>query len=105
MPLARATETPTVTALSSFGLSFLFFMAGYEIEFAQIRGRPLKLAGIGWLVSLAIAILIAGGLVLTLRGQVADQPRLQILQNVGLPAIDEGVIADESHRPNSPVRM
>jgi serine protease len=45
---------------------------------------------------------IAGGLVLTLRGQVADQPRLQILQNVGLPAIDQGVIADDSHRPYSP---
>jgi serine protease len=45
---------------------------------------------------------IACGLVLTLRGQVAEQPRLQILLNVGLPAIDEGVIADDSHRPNSP---
>ncbi len=63
--LAIATETPTVDALSTFGLSFLFFMAGYEIEFARIKGRPLKLAGIGWFVSLAIAILVAGGLVFT----------------------------------------
>ena len=46
--LAIATETPTVNSLATFGLSFLFFMAGYEIEFAQIKGRPLKLAGIGW---------------------------------------------------------
>ena len=29
---------------------------------------------------------------LTLRGQVADDTRLQVLQNVGLPAIDEGLI-------------
>jgi serine protease len=47
-------------------------------------------------------LLIAVALVLTLRGQVADEPRLQILANVGLPAIDEGVIADESHTPASP---
>jgi len=47
------------------------------------------------------AITIAAGLVLTLRGQV-DQTRLQILQNVGLPAIDEGLLQDESHTPSSP---
>jgi serine protease len=46
------------------------------------------------------AIAIAAGLVLTLRGQI-DQTRLQILQNVGLPAIDEGLLQDESHTPSS----
>jgi serine protease len=34
----------------------------------------------------------AAGLVLTLHGQVADTPRLQILESVGLPAIDEGLL-------------
>ena len=43
---------------------------------------------------------IAGGLVLTLRGQV-DQSRLQILENVGLSAIDEGLLQDDSHTPSS----
>src|SRR3954462_10315151 len=43
---------------------------------------------------------ILGGLVLTLRGQ--DASRLQILSGVGLPAIDEGVLADDTHRPGSP---
>ena len=57
--LAWATETPTVAALSGFGLSFLFFMAGYEIEFAEIRGRPLKLATVGWFISLVIALGVA----------------------------------------------
>jgi serine protease len=47
-------------------------------------------------------VVIAGGLVLTLRGQVADQSRLQILQNVGLPAIDEGLLQDDSHTPVAP---
>lgn len=51
--------------------------------------------------ALAIAA-IAGGLVLTLRGQVADLSRLQILQNVGLTAVDEGVIVDQSHLSGSP---
>src|SRR5215212_8675522 len=46
------------------------------------------------------AVVIAGGLVLTLRGQV-DDARLQILQNVGLPAIDEGLVQDDSHTPSS----
>jgi Kef-type K+ transport system membrane component KefB len=57
--LALATETPTVSALSGFGLSFLFFMAGYEIEFAEIRGRPLTLAALGWAISLVIALGVA----------------------------------------------
>jgi serine protease len=47
-------------------------------------------------------VLVAAGLVLTLRGQTADDSRLQILEHVGLPAIDEGLIADESHTPSSP---
>jgi serine protease len=47
-------------------------------------------------------VLVASGLVLTLRGQTADDWRLQILEHVGLPAIDEGMIADESHTPSSP---
>ena len=37
---------------------------------------------------------------LTLRGQV-DESRLQILQNVGLPAVDEGLLQDDSHTPVS----
>ena len=55
---------------SNLGLGMLFFFAGYEIEFDRIRGRPLRLAGIGWLVSLAIAyglggLLAAAGVVLS----------------------------------------
>jgi len=30
---------------SDFGLAFLFFMAGFEIDFSRLRGRPLTLAG------------------------------------------------------------
>jgi Kef-type K+ transport system membrane component KefB len=56
---------------SNLGLGMLFFFAGYEIDFERIRGDPLKLALIGWLLSLALAyalggLLVAAGLVLSL---------------------------------------
>jgi Kef-type K+ transport system membrane component KefB len=56
---------------SNLGLGMLFFFAGYEIEFDRIRGEPLRLGAIGWVVSLAIAyalggLLAAAGVVLSL---------------------------------------
>jgi Kef-type K+ transport system membrane component KefB len=47
-----------VDALANFGLAFLFFMAGNEIDFSSIKGRPLSRAGLGWLISLAAGVLI-----------------------------------------------
>lgn len=49
-----------IVFLSSVGLAFLFFVAGMEIDFLQIRGRPAKLAVWGWLFSLALVFSIAG---------------------------------------------
>lgn len=46
--------------LSELGLAFLFFLAGLEIDLERIRGRPLRLATRGWLLSLAIALALAG---------------------------------------------
>jgi Kef-type K+ transport system membrane component KefB len=48
---------------ADLGLGMLFFFAGYEIEIARIRGHPLRLAAIGWLMSLAIAYALGGILV------------------------------------------
>jgi flagellin-like protein len=45
--------------LSEFGLAMLFFLAGNEIDFAAIRGRPITRAAIGWIISLAAAFGIA----------------------------------------------
>lgn len=45
--------------LSDFGLAMLFFVAGSEIQFPAIRGRPVRRAGLGWLISLALGV-IAG---------------------------------------------
>ncbi len=49
---------------SNLGLGMLFFFAGYEIEFQLIRGRPLRLAGLGWAMSLLIAYGLAALFVL-----------------------------------------
>lgn len=48
-----------VSFLSEFGLAMLFFLAGHEIDFRTIRGRPLGRAAIGWIISLSAGIGIA----------------------------------------------
>lgn len=45
-----------VESFSSLGLALLMFLAGYEIEFDKLRGAPLKLASLGWLVSLVLGL-------------------------------------------------
>ena len=56
---------------SDLGLGMLFFFAGYEIDLRRINGEPLRLAGFGWALSLALAytiggVLAAAGVVLSL---------------------------------------
>jgi Kef-type K+ transport system membrane component KefB len=63
--LELAKVTPVIDALSSLGLCFLFFMAGYEIDLARIRGQPLRAAVAAWFVGLALALGIAAVLVFT----------------------------------------
>jgi Kef-type K+ transport system membrane component KefB len=50
----------TTDFFSNVGLGMLFFFAGYEIDFNRIRGRPLNLAALGWLISLVLAYAIGG---------------------------------------------
>ena len=50
---------------ANLGLGLLFFFAGYEIDFQRIRGSPLRLALLGWLLSLLLAYALGGLLVLT----------------------------------------
>jgi Kef-type K+ transport system membrane component KefB len=51
-----------IEVLSLIGLAFLLFLAGLEIDFDRLRGRPLALAGFGFAVSFGIAVLVALGL-------------------------------------------
>src|ERR1700679_4328684 len=50
--LARPSDV--VTGLSDLGLTFLIFLAGFELDLKKFRGRPLRLATTGWAISLAI---------------------------------------------------
>lgn len=49
--------------LSELGLAMLFFLAGNEIDFRAVRGRPLNRAVIGWLISLCAGVGLAALLV------------------------------------------
>lgn len=42
--------------LSDFGLAMLFFVAGSEIDFRKMAGRPVVRASIGWVLSVALGI-------------------------------------------------
>ncbi|MFJ8976720.1 cation:proton antiporter [Streptomyces sp. NPDC102282] len=63
--LGWAHTDEVIDTLSDLGLSMLIFLAGYEIEFAAIRGDTLRRSLWAWLVSLVaaigLALLISGG--------------------------------------------
>lgn len=48
-----------IDTLSSLGLSMLIFLAGYEIEFAAVRGDTLRRAVGAWVCTLAVGLGIA----------------------------------------------
>lgn len=47
-----------VSGISTFGLAFLMFFAGYEVDMARVRGAPIRLAALGWVISLALGLLV-----------------------------------------------
>ncbi|HRY88840.1 MAG: cation:proton antiporter [Rubrivivax sp.] len=47
-----------MSTMSQVGMATLLFMAGMEIDFSRIRGRPLLLGLGGWGLSLAIGLLV-----------------------------------------------
>ena len=56
--LGWAAPTGAIPYLSTFGVAFLFFLAGLEIDLVAIRSE-LKMAFIGWLIAFGIAVLAA----------------------------------------------
>ncbi|MCS3842949.1 cation:proton antiporter [Microbacterium sp. AK031] len=56
--LGWAEPSQVLDKLSDFGLAMLFFMAGNEIDFPAVTGRPLVRASLGWLLSLALGIAV-----------------------------------------------
>ena len=57
--LGLAETDSFIEALATFGLAFLFFLAGMEIEFERIRGAPIKRGVGGWLLSVVLGSVIA----------------------------------------------
>ena len=46
-----------IEVMSLIGLAFLLLLAGLEVEFEQLRGRLLRVAGLGFLISFALAVI------------------------------------------------
>lgn len=68
--LDLAHSSDFIEFFSNLGLGMLFYFAGYEIDFERIKGAPLKLGVLGWLLSVALAygiggILAAAGIVVS----------------------------------------
>jgi Kef-type K+ transport system membrane component KefB len=53
--LDLAQSSDFVDFFSNLGLGMLFFFAGYEIDFERIKGAPMKLGALGWVVSVGLA--------------------------------------------------
>ena len=49
----------SIDLLAEIGLGMLFFLAGMELERHAVQGRSGKLAAIGWLVSLGLALIVS----------------------------------------------
>ena len=60
--IAGLAVTDFISFFSALGLGMLFFFAGYEIDLKRISGTPLRLATLGWGLSLVLAYSIGGAL-------------------------------------------
>ncbi|MFD0315937.1 cation:proton antiporter [Streptomyces flavalbus] len=54
--LGWAEHDQFIDGLSDLGLTMLIFLAGYEIDFAAVRGTTLRRAAGAWLVTLALGL-------------------------------------------------
>ena len=43
---------------ASLGILILFLLAGFEVDFRKVRGRPIQLAVAGWFASVAVALMV-----------------------------------------------
>ena len=49
-----------VAVMRTIGMAMTLFMAGMELDFGEIRGRPLFLAAGGWMMSVALGLAVVG---------------------------------------------
>jgi Kef-type K+ transport system membrane component KefB len=72
--------------LSIVGLAFLLLLSGLEIDLDRLRGRVLRLTGLGFALSFALALLVGSAL------RAADLVRSPLLIAIILSATGLGVI-------------
>ena len=84
--LGWASVDEPVQIVALIGLAFLLFLAGLELDFDQLRGQLLKVAAIGFGISLVLAVVV--GFVLDAVGFV----RSPLLAAVVLTATSLGLV-------------
>jgi Kef-type K+ transport system membrane component KefB len=84
--LGWASNDEPVQVLSLIGLAFLLLLAGLEIDFNRLHGRVLRLTGLGYAVSFALALVVGYGL------RAADLVRSPLLIAIILSATGLGII-------------
>lgn len=72
--LGWAHKTEVITTIGDFGLAMLMFMAGYEIKFEEIRGKPIRLAVLSWAGSAVLGVAV-GVLLVELIRSVDASPK------------------------------
>src|SRR5262245_16204540 len=95
--LGWAHTSPFISGVADFGLAFLMFMAGYEIDYRRVHGAPLTRATISWFVSFGLALGV--GLVLTLDGyEISDLLVGLVLTTTSMgaliPILDDAGVAE-----------
>src|SRR6266487_3025544 len=75
-----------IQVLSLMGLAFLLFLAGLEVELERLRGRLLRLAGGGFVLSLVLALGVGASL------RAAGQVRSALLIAIILVATSLGLV-------------
>ena len=58
--IGLANNDATTKFFGDLGLGMLFFFAGYEIDFQRIKGGPMELGAIGWVLSVVLAYGLGG---------------------------------------------
>jgi Kef-type K+ transport system membrane component KefB len=91
-----------VQILALFGLAFLLFLAGLEIDLARLRGPRLRLALLGYAVTLALGL--AAGLGFTAAGWVAEPLLIAIALSATSLGLIVPVLKDAGRSTATPVR-
>jgi Kef-type K+ transport system membrane component KefB len=63
--------TPPIELLANLGLASLIFMAGFELDPQRLKGEPMRLASLGWALSIVLGLALA--LLFHLTGLVISQ--------------------------------